>query len=295
MKDYIVRALAYDSTVRAYAIRSTNTVQEAARRQDTWRTVTAALGRAISAGAMMGAMLKGEDKLTIKIEGNGPASPIIIDANGKGEVRGYVKNPHVEVERKNNGKLNVSKAVGEVGTLSVVKDLGLRDHFTGSVPLVSGELAEDFTYYFATSEQTPSSVALGVIVEKGEVVGAAGGFIIQLMPGVTDDTIDEIEKKLKELPPVSQLILAGSTPEEILYRVLGKENVRILDTVDVQFTCNCSKERIGNAIIGLGEEEIKEMIEEDGQAETTCHFCNEVYLFSKEDLEKLLEESKKRN
>src|SRR5690554_4718100 len=191
----------------------------------------------MSAGVMMGAMLKGEEKLTVKIEGNGPASPIIIDANGKGEVRGYVTNPHVEPERKANGKLNVSQAVGEAGTLSVVKDLGLKDYFTGSVPLVSGELAEDFTYYFATSEQTPSSVALGVIIDKGETVSAAGGFILQMMPGVTDETIDEIERKLNELPPVSQLIRDGLTPEEVLQRVLGKENVQILDTLDVQFKC----------------------------------------------------------
>lgn len=294
LKYYIVKALAYDNTVRAYAIRSTNTVQEAARRHDTWRTVTAALGRAMSAGVMMGAMLKGEEKLTIKIEGDGPASPIIIDANAKGEVRGYVNNPHVEPERKSNGKLNVSKVVGNVGTLSVVKDLGLKDYFTGSVPIVSGELAEDFTYYFATSEQTPSSVALGVIVDKGEEVTAAGGFILQMMPGVTDETIDKIEEKLKELPPVSQLIREGNTPEEILHHVLDEENVRILDKVDVQFKCNCSKERIGNAIIGLGSEEITDMIEKDGQAETKCHFCNEVYLFTKEDLEQLLQESLKK-
>lgn len=293
MKDYMVKALAYNSTVRAYAIRSTETVQEAARRQDSWRTVTAALGRAMSAGVMMGAMLKGEEKLTIKIEGNGPASPIIIDANSKGEVRGYVNDPHIEPERRNGGKLNVAKAVGSEGTLSVVKDLGLKEYFTGSVPLVSGELAEDFTYYFATSEQTPSSVALGVIIDKGEKVVAAGGFILQMMPGVTDETIDDIENKLKDLPPVSQLIRDKFTPEEILYRILGEENVRILDTVDVRFHCNCSKERIGNAIIGLGSKEITEMIEEDGKAETRCHFCNETYLFSKEELEQLLHESNK--
>ncbi|WP_096186171.1 Hsp33 family molecular chaperone HslO [Evansella halocellulosilytica] len=293
MTDYLVRSLAYDGTVRAYAIKSTGMVQEAARRHNTWRTVTAALGRALSAGTMMGAMLKGEEKLTIKIEGNGPASPIIVDANASGETRGYVKNPHVDPERKESGKLNVSLAVGNQGSLSVVKDLGLRDYFTGSVPLVSGELAEDFTYYFASSEQTPSSVALGVIIDKDEIVTAAGGFIIQMMPGVSDETIDELEKRINELPPVSDLILNGLTPEQILYRVLGEDNVRILDTMGVAFQCKCSKERISNAIISLEEKDLKAMIEEDEGAETHCHFCNETYTFTKEELEGLLEEKTK--
>ncbi|MBU9722016.1 MULTISPECIES: Hsp33 family molecular chaperone HslO [Bacillaceae] len=290
MSDYLIKALGYDGTVRAYAIRSTMMVQEAASKHDTWRTVTAALGRALSAGTMMGAMLKGEEKLTIKIEGSGPASPIIIDANSRGEARGYVSNPHVDPERKSNGKLNVSAAVGEQGYLSVVKDLGMRENFTGSVPIVSGELAEDFTYYFATSEQTPSSVALGVIVGEGDKVEAAGGFILQMMPGVTDETIDEIENRLSGVPPISTLIQEGLTPEEILNQLLGEDNVQILDTMGVQFQCQCSKERIGRAIIGLEEKDIRDMIEVDEGAETHCHFCNEQYLFSKGELEEILKE-----
>lgn len=288
-----MKALGYEGTVRAYAIRSSGMVQEAARRHGSSRTVTAALGRALSAGTMMGAMLKGDEKITIKIEGNGPASPIIIDANAKGEARGYVSNPKVDPERKASGKLNVSAAVGEKGSLSVVKDLGLKENFTGSVPLVSGELAEDFTYYFATSEQTPSSVALGVIIDKGEVVASAGGFILQMMPGVTDETIDAIEKILKDIPPISTLIREGLTPEEVLYRLLGKENVQILDTMEVAFKCRCSKERIAQAIIGLGVKEIKVMIEEDAGAETHCNFCNERYIFTKEELEDLLKSTDK--
>ncbi|MDG5790172.1 Hsp33 family molecular chaperone HslO [Evansella sp. AB-P1] len=291
MNDYLIKALAYDGTVRAYGIRSTKMVQEAARRHDTWRTVTAALGRALSAGTMMGTMLKGNEKITIKIEGDGPASPIIIDANAKGEARGYVSNPHVDPERKASGKLNVSAAVGETGSLSVVKDLGMKENFTGSVPLISGELAEDFTYYFASSEQTPSSVALGVIIDNEdnvEKVMAAGGFIIQMMPGVKDETIDEIENQLKTIPPISKLIQDGLSPEEILFKLLGKDNVRILDKIDVNFKCRCSKERISQSISGLGKEEIMMMIEEDGGAETQCNFCNEKYIFSKEDLEEIL-------
>ncbi|MBU9710481.1 Hsp33 family molecular chaperone HslO [Evansella tamaricis] len=289
MTDYLVKALAYDGSVRAYAIRSTEMVQEAADKHDTWRTVTAALGRALSAGTMMGAMLKGEEKITIKIEGNGPASPIIIDSNARGESRGYVSNPHVDPERKENGKLNVSAAVGEQGTLSVVKDLGMRENFTGNVPIVSGELAEDFTYYFATSEQTPSSVSLGVIVGENDRVEAAGGFVIQMMPGVTDDTIDKLELSLQSLPPISTLIKDGLSPEEVLEKVLGKENVKVIDTMGVQFQCRCSKERIAQAIKGLGKDDIREMIEEDGGAETHCHFCNEQYNFSKADLEALID------
>ncbi|ADU28363.1 Hsp33 family molecular chaperone HslO [Evansella cellulosilytica] len=290
MKDYLVKALAYEGTVRAYAIQSTEMVREAARRHDTWRTVTAALGRALTAGTMMGAMLKGEEKLTVKIEGTGPASPIIIDANAKGEARGYVSNPHVDPDRKPSGKLNVSAAVGEQGSLSVVKDLGMKENFTGSVPLISGELAEDFTYYFASSEQTPSSVALGVIVGKDDLVLSAGGFILQMMPGVKEKTIDEIEARLKEVPPVSQLIEDGLSPEEILYFLLGEKNVKILENIPVAFQCHCSKERIAQAILGLGEDEVKGMIAEDKGAVTECHFCNETYTFTEEELQVILDE-----
>ncbi|WP_078593234.1 Hsp33 family molecular chaperone HslO [Evansella clarkii] len=290
MSDYLVKALAYDGTVRAYAIRSTAMVQEAANRHETWRTVTAALGRALSAGTMMGAMLKGDEKITIKIEGNGPASPIVIDANARGEARGYVSNAQVDPERKANGKLNVSEAVGTAGSLSVVKDIGMRDNFTGSVPLVSGEIAEDFTYYFATSEQTPSSVGLGVVVGKDEVVEGAGGFIIQLMPGASDETIEKIEKNLGNMKPISQLVQEGLTPEEILETILGDGNVKVIDQMGVLFQCRCSRERIGNAIMSLEKAEIISMIEEDGGAETTCHFCNKTYNFSKEDLQSILEE-----
>ncbi|MBM7097960.1 Hsp33 family molecular chaperone HslO [Bacillus sp. H-16] len=295
MSDYLVKALAYDGKVRAYAVRSTAMVQEAARRHDTWRTVTAALGRSLSAATMMGAMLKGEEKITVKIEADGPATPIIVDANATGEVRGYVSNPHVDPDRNKEGKLNVAEAVGRNGSLSVVKYLGLKDNFTGSVPLVSGELGEDFTYYFAKSEQTPTSVGLGVIIDKDESVAASGGFIIQLMPGITDDVIDEIENKLNAMEPISKLIQSGLTPEELLHTILGEENVRILDQMGVAFQCQCSKERISNAIMGLNEEDISAMIEEDGGAETQCHFCNEKYVFDKWELQEILDEKRAGN
>ncbi|PYZ91568.1 Hsp33 family molecular chaperone HslO [Salipaludibacillus keqinensis] len=288
MKDYLIKALAYEGTVRIYAIQSTEMVREAAERQGTWRTVTAALGRALSAGTMMGAMLKGDEKLTIKIEGNGPACPIIVDANADGTARGYVSRANLDPERKENGKLNVSSVVGNEGSLSVVKDLGMKDYFTGSVPIVSGELGEDFTYYFASSEQTPSSVGLGVVIGKGDEVEGAGGFILQMMPGVKDETIDDIEQRLNALPPISKLIKDGFSPEQIVEQLTGKENYQVLETIETSFQCHCSKERMANAIFGLQEEDLRAMIDEDEGAETTCHFCNETYLFSKAELESLL-------
>lgn len=292
MNDYLVKALAYDGKVRAYAIRSTNTVGEAQKRHQTWPTASAALGRAMTAGVMMGSMLQGDDQLTIKIEGGGPIGAILVDTNAKGQVRGYVTNPQTHFPLNEQGKLDVRKAVGTSGFLSVVKDIGLKDYFTGQVPIVSGEIGEDFTYYFAVSEQVPSSVGVGVLVNTDNTILAAGGFIIQLMPGVNDETISAIEKRLEEMPPISKLIEEGFTPEELLEKLLGKNEVKILEKMSVSFTCNCSKERFKNAIIGLGKKEIQAMIDEDGQAEVHCHFCNETYLFPKEELEQMKELAK---
>ncbi|MBB5325827.1 molecular chaperone Hsp33 [Anoxybacillus tepidamans] len=287
MSDYLVKALAYDGQVRAYAVRTTETVGEAQRRHQTWPTASAALGRAMTAGVMMGAMLKGDSKLTIKIEGGGPIGAILVDSNAKGEVRGYVTNPQVHFELNQHGKLDVARAVGTNGMLTVVKDLGLRDFFTGQVPLVSGELGEDFTYYFVSSEQIPSSVGVGVLVNRDGTILAAGGFILQLMPDTEEKTIDEIEQRLKSIPPVSKMIEKGLMPEEILEELLGKGNVKILETLPVAFVCRCSRERIADAIISLGPKEIQDIIEKEGYAEASCHFCNETYHFTREDLEKL--------
>ncbi|NSL52912.1 Hsp33 family molecular chaperone HslO [Calidifontibacillus erzurumensis] len=285
MHDYLIKALAYDGQVRAYGVRSTETVAEGQRRHDTWATASAALGRTMTAAVMMGAMLKGEDKITVKIDGGGPIGVILVDTNAHGEVRGYVSNPHVDFELNEKGKLDVARAVGKNGFLSIVKDLGLRDYFTGQVPLISGEIGEDFSYYFAASEQVPSAVGVGVLVNPDHTIKAAGGFIIQLMPGTDDETITKIENQIQALPPISKLIEEGLTPEEILERLLGK--IKVLEKMPVSFKCNCSKERFADAIIGLGREEIKAMIEEDGKAEALCHFCNQSYFFSKEELEHL--------
>lgn len=289
MSDYLIKALAFQKQVRAYAIDSTETVNEAQRRHGTWPTASAALGRTMTAGVMMGAMLKGEEKLTVKVEGDGPLGALIVDADAKGHVRGYVANPHVHFDLNERGKLDVRRAVGTEGSLTVVKDVGLRDNFSGQVPIISGELGEDFTYYFAKSEQTPSSVGVGVLVNPDNTILAAGGFIIQLLPGTDEETISEIERRINETPPISKLIKEGRTPEEILEQLLGEGEVEILDKMPVSFECNCSKDRFSRAIISLGQGEIQEMIDEDGQAETQCHFCNENYLFTKEELEEIKE------
>ncbi|WP_335872116.1 Hsp33 family molecular chaperone HslO [Bacillus sp. 2205SS5-2] len=292
MGDYLVKALAYEGQVRAYAINSTETVAEAQRRHQTWPTASAALGRSMSAGVMMGAMLKGEAKLTIKIEGDGPLGLILVDSNAKGEVRGYVANPQTHIEERNQeGKLNVGAAVGSTGTLTVVKDLGLRDNFSGQVPLVSGELGEDFTYYFVTSEQVPSSVGVGVLVNPDNSILAAGGFIIQLLPKTNESVIKDIEKRLSSMLPVSTLIEKGLTPEQLLGEVLGENNVKVLEKMPISFECHCSKERFSAALISLGKQEIQEIIDEEEQAEAHCHFCNNKYHFSKEELEQLREEA----
>ena len=290
MRDYLVRAIAFDGQVRAFATNTTETIAEVQRRHNTWPVVSAALGRSMTASVMMGAMLKGEDKITVKIEGNGPIGPIIIDADAKGDVRGYVTNGQVHFDLNEQGKLDVRAGVGTEGALTVVKDLGMRDMFSGQTPIISGEIAEDFTYYFATSEQVPSSVGLGVLVNPDNTILAAGGFIIQLMPGCEDETIDAIEAHLAKIEPVSKMIEKGYTPEQILEAVLGEGNVQILSSMPVQFHCPCSKERFGAAIISFGVGEIQEMIDEDGGAEAQCHFCLEKYNFDEQALKGFLDE-----
>ncbi|MEQ8154367.1 MAG: Hsp33 family molecular chaperone HslO [Clostridiaceae bacterium] len=289
MKDYLVKAMAYDGQVRAYAAMTTETVGEAQRRHYTWPTASAALGRSMTAALMLGSMLKGEEKLSVKIDGNGPIGLILVDSNAKGEVRGYVTNPQTHFDLNEYGKLDVRRAVGTDGMLSVVKDLGLRDYYTGQVPIISGELGEDFNYYLVTSEQIPSSVGVGVLVNTDNTILASGGFIIQVMPGCEEEVITDIENRLTSIPPISMLIQRGLTPEEILSEALGEGNVKFLETMPVKFKCNCSRERVSNLLCSLGKEEIKDMIETDGHAEAQCHFCNEKYNFTLEDLEEIEE------
>lgn len=286
--DYLVKALAFEGQIRAYAVRSTETVGEVQRRHHMWPTATAALGRTISASVMLGAMLKGDDNITVKIQGNGPLGPIVVDANAKGEVRGYATNPQTHLPLNEQGKLDVRGAVGTEGTLSVVKDLGLKDYFTGQVPIISGEIAEDFTQYMVVSEQVPSAVALGVLVNPDNTVKASGGFILQVMPGATEETIALLEERIAGMTPISTMVDQGLTPEGILVEVLGQEHVEFLDKTDVKFDCECSKERFGQAIKGLGRDEIQAMIDEDHGAEAQCHFCLEKYQFSEQELQDLI-------
>ncbi|MFC0525632.1 Hsp33 family molecular chaperone HslO [Pontibacillus salicampi] len=288
MGDYLIRSTAFDGKVRAYAIESTETVREAVRRHDTYATASAALGRTMSISAMMGAMQKGEDTLTIKIEGGGPIGVIVADSNAHGDVRAYLSNPHVDFHLNDQGKLDVAQAVGTSGTISVVKDTGLKDYFTGETPIVSGEISEDFTYYFANSEQVPSAVGAGVLVNPDHSVKASGGFILQMMPGADDDTITKVENNINELPPISSLIDQGHSPEQILEKLLAGGDHKVLSTTPVQFKCRCSRERLENALMGLGNDELRAMIEEDKGAEATCHFCNEEYHFTEDELRQLV-------
>ncbi|SDC71153.1 Hsp33 family molecular chaperone HslO [Shouchella lonarensis] len=290
MSDYLVKATAFRGEVRALAVVATEMVAEACKRQDTWATASAALGRAMMGGTLMAAMLKGDEKLTVRVCGDGPIGQIIVDSHADGTTRGTVTNPHVSPELNNVGKLDVARVVGKNGMIHIVKDLGMKEPFIGSVPIVSGELGEDFTYYFAHSEQTPSSVGVGVLVNPDETILAAGGFVIQLMPGATEATITEIEQRLARTMPVSKMAAEGMSPEEMLQTLLGAENVKFLETKPVRFACTCSFERMSSALVSLGRDELSSMIEEDGGAETTCHFCQEVYTFSREELEALREQ-----
>lgn len=291
MEDYLLKALCFDGQIRAFAVNATKAVGEAQRRHDTWRTASAALGRTMVGSLMLGAMNKGEDKITVKIQGDGPVGSIVVVADGHGNVKGYLQNPQVNLPANEQGKIDVRGGVGTVGSLSVIKDLGLKEPFSGQVPLVSGELGEDFTYYLANSEQVPSAVGLSVLVDiEDESIKAAGGFMIQVMPDATDETISEIERRIAEVPLVSSLIDQGETPEEILYRLLGQDNVKILEKMPVQFHCDCTKEKFASGIISLGRKEIQEMIDEDQGAEAVCHFCGNKYQFDEADLADLLAE-----
>ncbi len=287
MKDYIVRATAYEGRVRAFAIRSTGVVQEIQERLDTWPTASAALGRAISAGTMMGAMLKGEDRLTIQVKGDGPLGQIVVDANAHGQVRGFVTNPHVDFPLNDQGKLDVARAVGREGYLYVTKDLGMKEPYHGSSPIISGELGEDFTYYFATSEQTPSAVGVGVLVAPEKTVIAAGGFIIQLLPMADEEVISRLEKQIASIPPISKMIQENLTPEEMLEQVLG-EAPHILDHMEVVFHCGCSLDRAKGALTSLGRAELEDIFAKGDIPEVECHFCKERYQIPLVEIEKMI-------
>ncbi|MDF2721541.1 MAG: heat-shock protein Hsp33 [Paenibacillus sp.] len=286
MQDYLIRATAFDGRLRAFAANTTGIVEELRSRHGTSPVATAALGRTATAGVMMGAMMKGQEKLTIQVKGDGPIGQIVVDANALGEVRGYVDNPQVDLPLNARGKLDVAQAVGE-GYLYVLKDLGLKEPYRGSVPIVSGELGEDFTYYFAKSEQTPSAVSLGVLVDTDYTVKTSGGFILQLLPGMDDDEIAEIESRLSQLPPITSLLSEGLDLEEVLKRLV--DSVQVLERSAIKFQCKCSEERVEQTLISLGRTELEQLLREDGKAEIVCHFCNETYVYNNEKLHNLVE------
>lgn len=274
--------------IRILSVDTTETVNEAVTRHNAYPTAAAALGRTVTAGVMMGAMLKNEEKVTINIQGGGPIGAIIVDSDARGNVRGYLGNPEVHFPLNDQKKLDVRRAVGTDGFLNVVKDVGLKDDFTGSVEMVSGEIGEDFSYYFYTSEQVPSIVALGVLVNPDNTIKAAGGFIIQVLPGASDETIEFLDHRAQEMAPVSKLIDQGLSPSEIIGTVIGKTNWKQLDDMPVNFECSCSKERFLKAIGSLDKSEIMTMIKEDGGAEADCHFCRNKIWIEKEELQALL-------
>ena len=291
MKDYIVRATAANGQVRVFAATTREVVETAREHHHTRPVATAALGRLLTAGAMMGSMMKNDtDMLTIQIRGDGPLGGITVTADSHANVKGYVNNPDVVLPPK-NGKLDVGGAVG-IGLIQVIKDLGLKEPYSGQTILVTSEIAEDLTYYFANSEQVPSSVGLGVLMEKDNTVKCAGGFIIQMMPFATDETISQIEENLKNVTSVTNLLEQGYTPEQLLETLLGNVGLEITDTIPTQFYCNCSKERVEQAVVSVGKKDIQEMIDEGKPIEVKCFFCNTAYQYTVEELKQIIKRSK---
>ena len=291
MNDYMIRATAADGQIRAFAATTKEMVETAKNAHNTSPIATAALGRLMTAAAMMGSDLKGEGELlTLRIEGDGPIGGLLVTADGKGDAKGYAFNPDVMLPPNAQGKLDVGGSLG-LGVLSVIKDIGLKEPYVGQTQLITGEIAEDLTYYFATSEQVPSSVALGVLMNKDNTVRQAGGFIIQLLPGASDEIIDRLEAKLSGISSITSLLDAGKTPEEILTDILGEFGLEILKKMPVQFHCDCERSRVEKAIISIGRKEIQDMIDEGKEIEVNCQFCNKHYKFSVDELGEMLKKA----
>ena len=287
MSDYLVRAAAADAQVRAFAVTARDTVETARVAHDTSPVMTAALGRLLCAGAMMGSMMKGDaDILTLQIRGDGPAGGLTVTADSKGRVKGYAVHPQVILPANSQGKLDVGGAIG-TGTLQVIRDLGLKEPYVGQTDLQTGEIAEDLTWYFAASEQVPSSVGLGVLMEKNNTVKQAGGFIVQLMPFAEETVIEKLEANLSRIHSVTKLLEDGNSPEQILGILLEGMDMEILSAMPVEFSCNCSRERVAKALYSIGKKEMDEMIADGEPIEVKCHFCNRAYQFSVEDLKQI--------
>lgn len=293
MSDYLVRATAADAQIRAFACTTRELVEFARQAHNTSPVVTAALGRLLSAGAMMGSMLKGEkDLMTLQIKGDGPVGGIKVTADAKANVKGYADVPDVILPANSVGKLDVSGAIGP-GTLRVIKDMGLKEPYVGQTELQTGEIAEDLTYYFATSEQVPSAVGLGVLMEKNNTVKQAGGFIVQLMPFAEEAVISKLEQNLANISSVTSMLDAGNSPEQMLQILLDGLDMQITDTMPTAFVCNCSKERVEKALISIGKAQLQEMIDDGEEIEVNCDFCNAHYRLSVEELKELYQQAKR--
>ena len=291
MADYIVRATAAGNQIRAFAATTKDTVEAARQAHNTSPVATAALGRLLTAGTMMGSMMKNEsDLLTLQIQCDGPIGGLTVTADNQGRVKGYVNNPEVLIHVNAKGKLDVAEALG-LGILNVIKDMGLKEPYVGQTILHTSEIAEDLTYYFATSEQIPSSVGLGVLMNKDNTVRQAGGFIVQVMPFVEDAVVDRLEENIKKIDSVTAMLDRGYTPEQILKEVLQGMDVEFTDQMPAEFYCNCSKERVERALISIGRKELQSLISEGKEVEMNCHFCNRNYTFSIEELKELLKKA----
>jgi len=290
MKDYLIKCMDRLGRVRLYVARTSNLVEEARRVHETSPTATAALGRVLTAGSIMGSMMKNEkDSLTLKVSGDGPVGTLLVVANNLGNVKGTIDFPQADVPtRVSDGKLDVGRLVGTNGTITSIMDLGLKEPYIGQSQLVTGEIAEDLVNFYAVSEQKPTAISLGVLVDKDISCKAAGGYFIQVLPDISDEDISKIEESLSKIPSISTLINQGLSPEDIMEELLGDFDMEVLEKIDIEYKCDCSRDKIEKVIISLGRKEIEDIIEEDGQAEVVCHFCNEKYQFNKEDLTQLL-------
>jgi molecular chaperone Hsp33 len=289
MKDYLVKAYAFGGTVRIYGAITTHLVEHARQIHDTWPAATAAFGRVLTASVIMGAMYKGDQTLSIRINGGGPIGNIVTTTTSQGTVRGYVQEPHVHMST-NDDKLAVGHVVGNNGLIHVTKDLKVRDIFTSSAELQTGEIAEDFTYYFAMSEQIPSSVGLGVLVNDDNTVLASGGFILQVMPGAKEETLQKIETNIKAMPPVSKLVHDNFTPEMIVNEITKGEH-EFVEFLDLSYACDCHKDKFARGILSLGKSELQKLIDEDKPVDVVCRFCGETYVFELDELHSMLETS----
>lgn len=293
MGDYIIRAIDKEKSIRIFVAETTNIIEEARKIHNTTPVATAALGRTITATAIMSKMMKGEkDKISLQFKGDGPIGMILVVGNSKGEVKGYVSNPYVDLSLKASGKLDVGRAVGR-GRLTVIRDLGLKEPYIGQSNIITGEIAEDLTNYFATSEQQPSAVALGVLVDRDYTVKASGGYIVQVLPNISDKNLSKLEEIISKAEPISSLVDKGYTPEEILSEVFGELDMTVTEKHDISLICDCSRDKIESVLISLGVDELSNIIKEEGKAEVGCQFCNTQYVFNEEELKDIINNIKK--